>query len=82
MSTTPLFSHLPRRYSVLELFGEEFSNTIFRIIKWTPRPRASYETGMTAALHKLEVQGWVPSGNLPNFVENFRGQHGIINSAQ
>jgi hypothetical protein len=68
MSTTPLFGHLPRRYSVLELFGEEFSNTIFRIIKWTPRPRASYETGVTALFHEFQVQGRIPPGNISDFV--------------
>jgi hypothetical protein len=82
MLPTLLFGWLPTSRSILELLGKEFPNAIFRIIKWAPRSRASYETGMTALLHELQAQSRIPSSNIPNLVENFRRQHGIINCAQ
>jgi hypothetical protein len=65
----------------LELFGEELSNTILRIIKWTPRPRASYETGMTAPFHEFQAQLRIPARDIPDLVENLRRQHRVVDRA-
>jgi len=81
MSPTSLFGWLPKCCSILELLSEEFSNTIFRIIKRSPRPRASYETGMTAPFDEFEMQVAIPPSNIPNLVENLRRQHRIVNRA-
>jgi hypothetical protein len=73
---------LPSFRSYLELSREEFSNAVFRIIKRTPWPRASYEAGVTTFFYKLQVEGWVPARHIPDFVENFGWQHGVVNRAQ
>jgi hypothetical protein len=73
---------LPRYSSTAELFGEKLSNAIFRIIKRAPGPRASYEAGVTTFFYKLQVEGWVPARHIPDFVENFGWQHGVVNRAQ
>jgi len=67
--------------SILELFGEKFSNTIFRIIKRPPRPRASYEAGMTAPFYEFHIQVPIPPSNVPNLVENLRWQHRVVDRA-
>jgi hypothetical protein len=80
MSRTPLFDRLPKRCSILELLSEELSNTIFRIIKRPPRPRASYEAGMAALFHEFKVQIRISPSNIPNLFENYRWQHRIVDS--
>jgi hypothetical protein len=80
MSRTPLFGWLLKR-CILELLSEEFSNTIFRIIKRPPRPRASDEAGMTTPFHEFKVQIRVSPSNIPNLFENYRWQHRVVDRA-
>jgi hypothetical protein len=73
---------LPSFRSYLELSREEFSNAVFRIIKRTPWPRASYEAGVTPLFYKFQVKLRVPTRHVPDFFENFGWKHGIVNGAQ
>jgi hypothetical protein len=72
---------LPRFRSTFELFREEFSNAVFRIIKRPPWPRASYKTGVSALIRKLKVKVGVPARYFPDFLENFGWKHGVVNRA-
>src|SRR6185369_11781835 len=73
--------HLGLR-GLCENLGEEFPDPIFRIIKWAPRPEASYEPGVASLVYKFQMQSTVVPCDLSHFIENFGREHWVIDRAQ
>src|SRR5687768_13109909 len=65
-----------------DLSCKKIACAFFQIVRGTKRIEAPDESDVSATGGEFDIQAWIPQGDLPHFVENLRGEKGVVDRAQ